>query len=159
MQTLVEDVLALARQGRTVDETEQVALADVADEAWASVDAAAASFQYQGDGERVRADRVRLLELFENLFRNAVEHGGTSVTVTVSPLPDGFAVEDDGPGIPGGAEDDVFDRGFTSTEDGTGFGLAIVREIAEAHDWQVDAVATGGDRGARFEVTGATVLD
>jgi PAS domain S-box-containing protein len=192
MQTLVEDVLALARQGRTVDETEQVALADVADEAWGSVDAPAGSVQYRVDGERVRADRGRLLELFENLFRNAVEHGstgsrtagqsddavehgstspaspaqqdavehgGTSVTVTVSTLPDGFAVEDDGPGIPGGAEDDVFDRGFTSTEDGTGFGLAIVREIAEAHDWQVDAVATGGDRGARFEVTGATVLD
>jgi PAS domain S-box-containing protein len=160
MHSLVEDVLALARQGRLVDETEPVGLAAVAGEAWESVEAPDASVECDVDGARVNADRGRLRELFENLFRNAVEHGGEAVSVTVSTLPDGFAVTDDGPGIPGGAQDDVFDRGFTSTEDGTGFGLAIVREIAEAHDWRVDAVPTDGDdRGARFEVTGATVLD
>jgi|AntRauMinimDraft_4_1070384.scaffolds.fasta_scaffold00770_10 PAS domain S-box-containing protein len=192
MQTLVEDVLALARQGRLVDETEPVALADVASEAWGSVEAPDATVDYDVDSARVEADRGRLLELFENFFRNSVEHGSTgnrtapqsddaaedgstspasqaqqdavedgdsTVTITVSTLPDGFAVEDDGPGIPEGAEDDVFDRGFTSTEDGTGFGLAIVREIAEAHDWEVAAVPTGDDRGARFEVSDASILD
>ena len=159
MQTLVEDVLALARQGRLVDETEPVALADVAAEAWDSVGAPDASVDYDVDGERVEADRGRLLELLENLFRNAVDHGGDTVTITVSTLPDGFAVEDDGPGIPDGAADNVFERGFTSTEDGTGFGLAIVREIAEAHDWTVAAVSADEARGARFEVTGASMLD
>jgi len=159
MQTLVEDVLALARQGRLVDETEPVELADVASEAWNSVDAPEASIECDVDGAHVEADRGRLLELFENVFRNAVEHGGDSVHVTVSTLPDGFAVEDDGPGIPEDTDGDVFDRGVTSTADGTGFGLAIVREIAEAHDWTVAAVSTGDDRGARFEVSDATILD
>ncbi|SEV97646.1 sensor histidine kinase [Halobacterium jilantaiense] len=175
MNSLVEDVLALARQGRLVDETEPVSLADAASDAWSSVDAPESTVRFEVDSARVEADHGRLLELFENLFRNAVEHGSTSpdsqarpdavgdgsdgVTVTVSALPDGFAVEDDGPGIPEDSLDNVFERGFTSTDDGTGFGLAIVREIAEAHDWRVDAVPTDGDRGARFEVTEASILD
>mgnify|MGYP000194576606 CR=1 FL=1 len=192
MNSLVEDVLALARQGQLVDETESVSLADAASDAWNSVDTPAATINCEVDDACVAADHGRLLELFENLFRNAVEHGSThnrtaqqsddavehgstspdsgaqqdasgdgsdGVTVTVATLPDGFAVEDDGPGIPEDSLDDVFERGFTSTADGTGFGLAIVREIAEAHDWRVDAVPTDGDRGARFEVTGARVLD
>jgi len=49
--------------------------------------------------------------------------------------------------------DDVFDAGYSTLEDGTGFGLAIVTEIAEAHGWTVGI--TESDRGgARFEITG-----
>jgi signal transduction histidine kinase len=62
----------------------------------------------------------------------------------------GFAVEDDGPGIPEAERDDVFERGFTTAEDGTGFGLAIVERIADAHGWSV-SVTDGRDGGARFE--------
>ncbi len=163
MNSLVEDVLALARQGRLVDETERVALGEVAADAWESVDAPEAAVDYDVGDVRVDADPCRLQELFENLFRNAVEHGGDAVSVRVGTLPDGFYVEDDGPGIPDGDHDAVFDRGFTSTEDGTGFGLAIVREIAEAHDWQVAAASAdsedGGGGGARFEVTDITTFD
>jgi signal transduction histidine kinase len=47
----------------------------------------------------------------------------------------------------------VFESGVTSSESDTGFGLAIVEEIAAAHGW--DVVATeGSDGGARFEITG-----
>ncbi|MFB6072354.1 MAG: GAF domain-containing sensor histidine kinase [Halobacterium sp.] len=161
MEAIVEDVLELARQGRLVDETEPVDLGDVATEAWESVDAPEATLDVADDEDRVEADPGRLRELFENLFRNAVEHGGADVTVTVTTCEEGFAVTDDGPGIPQGAHDEVFDRGFTSAEDGTGFGLAIVENIADAHDWTIEAVpaeradgGAGGDRGARFEVTG-----
>jgi len=163
MHSLVEDVLSLARQGRLVDETERVALDEVAADAWGSVDAPGATLD-DGDaaGVHVNADPSRLRELFENLFRNAVEHGGDAVAVRVGALPGGgFYVEDDGPGIPEGDHEAVFERGVTSTEDGTGFGLAIVREIAEAHDWRVEAVPTddGDDRGARFEVTDVATFD
>jgi signal transduction histidine kinase len=89
--------------------------------------------------------------LFENLFRNAVEHGGSDVTITVGALPDGFYVEDDGDGFPEGAASEVFDAGFTTAADGTGFGLAIVSEIVEAHDWSIEATE-GTDGGARFEI-------
>jgi PAS domain S-box-containing protein len=154
METLVADVLELARQGQLVDETERVALSDVVRRAWGSVNAPDATLEADTGDAAVAADAGRLQELFENLFRNAVEHGGEDVTVTVTALDDGFAVADDGPGLPADAREDVFERGYTSTDDGTGFGLAIVREIAQAHDWSVAAVPSDDDRGARFEVTG-----
>ena len=47
----------------------------------------------------------------------------------------------------------VFEAGYTTGEDGTGFGLSIVERVAEAHDWDV-GVTESADGGARFEVTG-----
>jgi signal transduction histidine kinase len=47
----------------------------------------------------------------------------------------------------------VFETGFSTAEDGTGFGLAIVGEIADAHGWSV-SVTEGHEGGARFEITG-----
>jgi len=157
MEALVEDILDLARQGQLVDETEPVDLADLGAEAWESVDAPEAALVTEVDAT-VAADAGRLRELFENLFRNAVEHGGADVTVTLTDCEGGFAVSDDGPGIPDGAHDAVFERGYTSIEDGTGFGLAIVQNIAEAHDWTIEAVPPDGP-GARFEVTGVTYVE
>jgi hypothetical protein len=49
---------------------------------------------------RVYADRTRLLNVFENVFRNSVEHGGPDVAIRLVGHPGGFAVADDGPGIP-----------------------------------------------------------
>ena len=104
----------------------------------------------------VQADKDRLSQVFENLFRNAVKHGGDSVTITVGRIEDGFYVADDGPGIAEENQAQVFDDGFTQSDDGTGFGLAIVRRICEAHDWQAD-VNTSESGGARFEFTGANI--
>jgi CheY-like chemotaxis protein len=62
-------------------------------------------------------------------------------------------VEDDGLGIPPEDRDRVFESGYSTSPEGTGFGLSIVRRIAEAHDWNLTLVA-GSDGGARFEFTG-----
>ena len=78
----------------------------------------------------------------------------TDVRITVGLLDDddGFYVEDDGPGIPEGEHSRVFEPGVTSREEGTGFGLPIVRRIAEAHGWAVDVTdAKHAETGARFE--------
>ncbi|MFB6075189.1 MAG: sensor histidine kinase, partial [Haloarculaceae archaeon] len=88
--------------------------------------------------------------------RDAVEHGPDDVTVRVGSLADGFFVEDDGPGVPVAERDVVFEAGHSTREDGTGFGLAIVAEIADAHGWDVE-LTEGADGGARFEFTGARV--
>ena len=96
---------------------------------------------------------------------DAVEQGSTDsedgepgVTITVGDLEDGFYVADDGPGIPADERTDVFDRGYSTAEEGTGFGLALVREIVDAHGWSVRATEseTGG---ARFEITGVEAAD
>jgi PAS domain S-box-containing protein len=77
----------------------------------------------------------------------------SGVTVTVGTLADGFYVEDDGPGIPPGRRNRVFDSGYTSAEGGTGLGLNIVKRIVDAHGWEI-VVTEGSDGGARFEITG-----
>jgi len=59
------------------------------------------------------------------------------VTVTVRRTDSGFAVEDDGPGIPADHREAIFDVGYLTNEDGTGFGLNIVRSIVDAHGWDV----------------------
>jgi signal transduction histidine kinase len=96
----------------------------------------------------------RLQQLLENLFRNAVEHGGEDVTIRVGALDDaaGFYVADDGVGIPGEDRDEVFESGYSSATNGTGFGLAIVEEIADAHSWTI-RVTESSEGGARFEMT------
>jgi len=152
MEELIEDLLALARQGQPLDETERVSLAEIVRSCWEMVDVADANLVVDGDLD-LDADPDRLQQLFENLFRNAVEHGGESVTVSVGPLDDasGFFVEDTGPGIPEDEQGEVFESGYTTSRQGTGFGLSIVEEIVEAHDWTI-SVSNGASGGARFEV-------
>jgi len=154
MATLVDDVLTLAREGDAVEDPEPVALRAMARQAWATVDSKNATLGATGTGT-VAADDVRLQRLLENLFRNAIDHGGADVTVTVGPLQDGtgFYVADDGPGIPEDEREDVFESGYTATATGTGFGLSIVRRIADAHGWDV-RITDGESGGARFEFTG-----
>jgi PAS domain S-box-containing protein len=156
MDTLIDDLLTLARDGDRVTDPTAVELAALVDDCW-TVDV-----PHNGDATlavettgAVRADRSRLRQLVGNLLSNAVEHGsgpGDEVVVTVGDLPDGgFYVADDGPGISPDDREAAFERGHSTAADGTGFGLAIVREIADAHGWQVGVTesATGG---ARVEV-------
>jgi len=153
---IVEDVLTLAREEGEVDDTEPVRLGPVARDAWASVDTGDLSLSVRTDAT-VEADPGRLRRLLENLFRNAVEHadGATTVRVGDRENPSGFHVADDGQGFP---EADVFEHGYTTASEGTGFGLAIVAELADAHGWSV-AAAESDAGGARVDVTGVDVLD
>ncbi|WP_162524309.1 sensor histidine kinase [Halobellus captivus] len=145
MDGLIENLLTLARQGESIDEVRPVALRTVAERAWNNTTTANATLQIQTDAV-LEADADRLQQLFENLFTNAVEHGGDDVTVRVSSTDSGFVVEDDGPGIPESEREAVLAHGYTTHQDGTGFGLAIVNEVANGHGWsvRVDASESGG---------------
>ena len=158
METLIGDTLTLARQGQAVSDREHVDVADVVRQCWARVADASATLDVV-DEFAVRGDRDRLQQVFENLFRNSVEHGGEGVVVRVGRLDDGtgFYVEDDGRGVPEDEREAVFGHGYTTSDDGTGFGLAIVEEIVNAHGWSV-TVADSED-GARFEITGVELSE
>ncbi|MFA1609524.1 sensor histidine kinase [Halobellus rubicundus] len=159
MAELIDETLALARAGTTVSDASAVELASLARTCWGTVATASAGLEADADAV-VRADESRLRQLLENLFRNAIEHGGEDVTIRVGRLDDGagFFVADDGPGIPEERREKVFESGYSTGDDGAGIGLAIVQTIAEAHGWEV-AVATGEAGGARFEFSGVTLVE
>ncbi|WP_209309548.1 PAS domain-containing sensor histidine kinase [Haloarcula amylovorans] len=156
MRDIIDDALLIARQTGP-DAVVTVDLGACAERAWEQVATGNATLLVEGDAT-VEADETLLAQLLENLFRNAVEHGGDDVTVTVSPREDGFVVADDGPGIPESERDAVFESGYTTNQDdgGTGLGLAIVSRIADVHGWSVE-VADGPDGGAAFVVWGVAV--
>ena len=198
METLIEDILTLARQGDTIRDVDPVELRTLCRACWEQVATGDATLSID-DPPTVMADRDRLRQLLENLFRNSVEHSSTdsrtesddsvehgstesrakpgdsvehsstdsrtesddsveyageSLTVSIGTLDDGsgFYVADNGPGIPESQRDRVFESGYTTSDSGTGFGLAIVAEVAEAHDWSVRVTEADGG-GARFEIT------
>ncbi|WP_254823195.1 sensor histidine kinase [Haloglomus halophilum] len=154
LNDLIDDILTAARQDRTVIDPVPVSLRAISQAAWNSVSTHGATLEVTTDIV-IRADPTRLRRVLENLFRNSVEHGSTAghdVTVTVATLAGedgtaGFVVADDGPGVPETDRERVFDRGH-STGDGVGLGLAVVRNLAEAHGWRV---TLGDGQGARFE--------
>jgi two-component system OmpR family sensor kinase len=200
MDDLISDLLALAREGRSVEETAPVDLGSVVDAAWRTVGSAPGAALVVDDPlPTVECDRGRLRRAFENLFRNAVEHAAAAgcspgavsgggdgeaaadgsdgdgeaaadrsdgddestdptLRVFVGVTPDGFYVADDGSGIDPAERESVFEPGHTGADDGTGFGLATVERIAEAHDWSV-SVTESRAGGARFEFEDVDVVD
>ena len=154
METLIENLLTLARSGREINKREWIEFDSLCQRCWQNVSTANARPMIEFAGE-VRADPSRLQQLVENLIRNAIEHGGDDVTVTIGETDDcdGFYIADNGPGIPESIQDQVFQNGFSTASEGTGFGLAIVNEIANAHGWEIEATESLSG-GARFEITG-----
>ncbi len=164
MERIVRDVLTLARGEGAVTPEADVDLAAVVRRAWETVDTDPATLTVDDDLPTVEADPDRLRRLFENLFRNSVEHGSTSgrpasgdavsvrvVAVDADGDTGGFAVADDGPGVPPAERDRVFVPGYSTDDTGTGLGLTIVRRIAEAHGWAVGLTESHAG-GARVEI-------
>ena len=152
MNALVDDLLTLARSGDTVASPESVSLSRVAENCWRTVPTADSRLEVETE-QTVRADPGQLRQLVENLFGNAVTHGGQNVTVTIGQSEDGFYIADDGAGIPTEERDEIFAAGYSTDDDGTGFGLRIAEDIATAHGWDID-VTDSDAGGARFEITG-----
>ena len=77
MSSLIDDVLTVAREGREVEDPEPTDLAAVARRAWDLVETEGCRLDVDDSLGTVRSDSSRLSRLFENLFRNSVEHGST----------------------------------------------------------------------------------
>lgn len=144
-----------------VSETATVYLDAFVAECWDGIESESATLELD-TSEAIEADESRLQHVLEKLFQNALAHGGEDLTIRVSRLAygegTGFYIEDDGPGIPPERREEVFDPGVTTTPDGSGFGLAIVRSIVDAHSWEV-RVTDSTSGGARFEITGVDIVD
>ncbi len=159
METLITDFLKLTSSTQNLDPVSVVDLPDVTEHCWRYVGTTGATLNVDAAGT-IRADRLRLEQLLQNLLQNAIEHGGEDVTVTVGELDDrnGFYVEDDGSGITKTDRESVFALGYSTSHSGTGFGLYLVAKIVQAHGWHIRPTE-GPDGGARFEITGVEFVD
>lgn len=157
MDVLLSDLLAMSKAGTELCDREAVTLTEVASQSWETVETEGATLRTETTAT-VTADPSRLSQLFENLFRNSVEHGGPAATVAVRDTDGGFVVDDDGPGIPSAERSTVTETGYTTTENGTGFGLYIVERIARAHGWSLD-VTESPSGGARFVFTDVEIVE
>ncbi|WP_167320531.1 sensor histidine kinase [Halorubrum distributum] len=154
MERIIQDVLTLARGEAALNPEHGVSVYETAERAWQTVETETWTLQFDGSLPTVRSDPDRFQRLFENLFRNSIEHGSEDGTVRVGTLTDGTAgvsVADDGPGIPIAERDAVFRPGYTVDGIGTGLGLAIVDRIAAAHGWTVSIAESERD-GTRIEI-------
>lgn len=156
MAALIDEMLDVAEAGIFVSDPSPVVLADVADQAWELIERDTATLVMDELGT-VEADAVQLQSIFENLFQNAVTHGG-DVTVTLGALEDGFYVADDGPGIPAEDREEVLEYGYSTRDSRTGFGLSIVKTIVDAHGWSI-AVTESADGGARIEIDDMSTVE
>lgn len=158
LEELIEDTSALLESGKEPAEVEPVPLQEVIYEAW-QLEKTESAELVTSPIQSVLADRNRLKQLFENLFRNAVEHAGPDVTVWVGMLSDdqGFYVEDNGPGIDPDEQESVFEFAYSGSEDHQGLGLNIVQWISAAHGWDI-SVSQGEFGGTRFEFSNVDVV-
>lgn len=175
---IIEDLLELAQHGRRIDDQRQLRVGDVFRSAWETTDTGSANVEIDDGADLVvYGDPTRLQRAFENVIRNAVEHGSPAadrsgggidgsdaegadrnVTVTFSRHADGFYIEDDGPGVSPEDREQVFEYEFSTADEGTGLGLALVDEIAQAHGWQVE-MREGSAGGARVVFSEVESID
>ena len=113
-------------------------------------------------GDRtVVADRGRLTQLLENFFVSAIKHGaprGSEIEVHIGVDDDGcLFVEDDGRGIPAEDRQNVFESGYTTATDGTGY-AGYRPAVARVHAWTV-FVTESDVGGARLEFRDVAFAD
>lgn len=154
MNRLVTQLLTLARTGTVSQATQQLALSGVAETAWSAVDSPDSELVVEPDGI-LTADREGLLEVFEILFRTAVESGGSD-TVRVGTTEDGFFIADDGTAITPDQHEGLLEPTYSDVNGGTGDSIYLVSVIADAHDWSVE-VEKRDEGGTRFTFTGVGV--
>jgi len=150
IDALAADCQSFIEAGQPVERWDSRSVGTIAHSCWDAIETGESTLE---TGEvSVRGDPGRLSRLLAELLANAVEHTEGPVEVSVGPLDDdpGFHVTDTGDGVPADERGLVFDRGYSTVTDRKGNGLAIAREIAGAHGWQL-RLADGTD-GARFEV-------
>lgn len=146
MQTLLNDLLELSRIGRIVNEPAEMEFGSIVRDALAmlngAINARQVHVQFVDEGFKVFGDRVRLLEVLQNLLENAIKFMGDQPNPEIrigsiqdkhgSPV---FFIQDNGVGIEPQYQDRIFGlfNKLDASTEGTGIGLTLVRRIIEVH--------------------------
>lgn len=165
MTRLIGELLELSRAGRVVQDPAPVPLGDVVREA---VEVVARALDEKGiaivvpaDLPVVRGDRLRLIQLFQNLLENAVKFMGAPaeprIEIAAKARRDEVvcSVADTGIGIEERFHEKIFGlfEKLDSQSEGSGVGLALVKRIVDVHGGRVWVESQGAGRGACFRFT------
>lgn len=162
MQRLLDELLELSRIGRLANPSEEVALWQLAEEALAMVAGNVAKHQIALTIDPalpvVVGDRVRLVQVFQNLIENAIKFMGdqTQPTVEIGMRKDGeepvFYVNDNGMGIAPKYQETIFGlfQRLDPRIEGSGIGLPMVKRIIEVHNGRIWVESEGEGHGATF---------
>lgn len=160
MQAMIDDLLQYSRIQTDGDEFETVDSEAVLEDILQDLELKISESGVEVEREPLPAvfvDRVQLGQVFQNLIKNAIEHGNedTAVEITATER-DGlteFTVADNGPGIPVDQQDEIFDIfNKDGDSDGTGIGLAVCKQVIERHGGDIWVDSTEGD-GTTFHFT------
>jgi signal transduction histidine kinase len=162
MQALLKELLELSRIGRVKNPSELISFNTIVDEALKLVDGQFSEKRPQIDimphMPNVYGDRMRLVEVMQNLLDNAIKFSSQSadprISVGVRPgeLEQVFCVHDNGIGIPPAYHERVFGlfNKLDSNAEGTGIGLALVKRIIEVHGGRIWIESEGNGTGTTF---------
>ncbi|MBD3157159.1 MAG: PAS domain S-box protein [Candidatus Lokiarchaeota archaeon] len=139
MGDLLKYSVELADAGQVVQKQSDVDLGEVLMEVASTVLPRTIDYS-QEELPTVEADRTKLLQVFRNIFDNAVTHGKPeNIKVSEERGNEGIHLQimNDGKPIPLEHKENLFKRGFTTSPSNTGFGLTIAKKIVEAHGWKI----------------------
>jgi two-component system sensor histidine kinase HydH len=105
----------------------------------------------------IEADQQLFRQALFNLLLNATQAVQRGGEISVNASKNGateatLEIRDNGPGVPAENRTDIFKPYFTTTQKGTGLGLAVVQQIILAHGWEI-ACAANEPRGAVFRIS------
>lgn len=150
MQNLLNDLLELSRIGRIANDPVEMEFGTIVQDALSmlagSITAQQVRVEFEDQGYKVYGDRVRLLEVLQNLLENAIKFMGEqpSPEVRIGAVKDEkgnpiFFVKDNGIGIEQQYQDRIFGlfNKLDANTEGTGIGLALVKRIIEVHHGKI----------------------
>jgi PAS domain S-box-containing protein len=166
MQTLLNDLLELSRVGRVINQPQDVRFEEIVYEAIDHVrgrlDEVDAIVEIQRGLPIVHGDRVRLVEVVQNLVENAVKYAKPEGKLRIEIGADGkdengrllFHVRDNGVGIEPQYHERIFGlfNKLDNQSEGTGIGLSLVKRIIEVHGGRIWVESEKG-KGAAFHFT------
>jgi signal transduction histidine kinase len=155
LSSLVDSLLILARHGAKSDTPERLDLLDVVEDALdAFPQHARARVEHSVRSATVRGDRSLLVAMMTNALENALKYSDGAVSISLTMKPDAavLAVHDQGPGVPPGERERVFEPFYRRAKDrasevpGHGIGLALIAHVMRAHGGRARFVDGPGAR-------------
>jgi len=155
MENIIDDILELTKNSKPVESFEKLDLESVASKAWKNVSTEGSKLNVESD-TYIMGHESRVLRVFENIFRNAIEHNDKT-EITVGKIENnnksGFYIQNTGKPIQKDKLGKIFDYGYSGKEDGTGIGLSTVKNIVDAHGWDIEV--ENSSKGPIFKIISA----